>query len=186
MSRLFALLALVLVAGCGSPAAAAPPAPEVVVQASPVPVAVDIPDIGAQSSLVPLGLDAEGALAVPPVDQPEQAGWFEPGVRPGDPGPAVIAAHVNGRRDGVSLPGVFARLHELQPGALIHVARADGSSVMFRVERVEHHDKDAFPTAAVYGDVPGAELRLITCGGAFDEAAHSYEDNVVVFAVLVS
>jgi hypothetical protein len=43
--------------------------------------------------------------------------------------------------------------------------------------------KDHFPTAAVYGPVPDAQLRLITCGGTFDPALRSYLSNVVVYAV---
>lgn len=180
MTRLLALLALLLVAACGSPTA---PAPQVVVEPTE-PTAVRIPDIDARSSLIPLGLDDQGALAVPPVSQPEQAGWFALGVHPGDVGPAVIAAHVNGRRNGVSVAGVFARLAELQPGALVHVDRADGTTVSFEVTEVWQVDKDAFPTDAVYRDTTGPELRLITCGGIFNPAEHSYEDNVVVSAVL--
>ena len=41
-----------------------------------------------------------------------------------------------------------------------------------------------FPTAMVYGPVPDAELRLITCGGTFDYARGSYLSNVVVYARL--
>ena len=48
------------------------------------------------------------------------------------------------------------------------------------------YPKRAFPTAAVYGDIDHAGLRLITCGGAFDRSAGSYEDNVVVYASAVS
>jgi hypothetical protein len=44
--------------------------------------------------------------------------------------------------------------------------------------------KDQFPTASVYGPVPDAELRLITCGGTFDRSLGSYLSNVVVFARL--
>jgi len=51
------------------------------------------------------------------------------------------------------------------------------------VDRIAHYPKAAFPTADVYGDVPGPELRLITCGGAFDEGTGHYADNVVVYAV---
>jgi hypothetical protein len=36
----------------------------------------------------------------------------------------------------------------------------------------------------VYGPVPDAELRLITCGGIFDRSHGSYLSNVVVFARL--
>ena len=41
----------------------------------------------------------------------------------------------------------------------------------FTVTRVARYPKDAFPTAEVYGPTADAELRLITCGGAFDRAA---------------
>ena len=44
--------------------------------------------------------------------------------------------------------------------------------------------KDQFPTAAVYGPTPDAELRLITCGGEFDHSRRSYMDNVVVYALV--
>ncbi len=66
----------------------------------------------------------------------------------------------------------------------MEVARQDGSTAVFRVTRVEQHRKDAFPTAAVYGDIDHAGLRLITCGGPFDRRARSYTDNIVVFAEL--
>ena len=50
------------------------------------------------------------------------------------------------------------------------------------MDRVEQYPKDRFPTRAVYGDVAGPELRLITCGGELDRAARSYRDNIVVYA----
>ena len=82
-------------------------------------------------------------------------------------------------------PAVFDGLRRLAPGSEIVIDRADGTRVRFAVDRVVQVAKDFFPTEAVYGAVPGAELRLITCGGAFDTATGSYEDNVVVFARLV-
>jgi hypothetical protein len=38
----------------------------------------------------------------------------------------------------------------------------------------------------VYGPTTTPELRLITCGGPFDDATGHYLDNVVVFARLVA
>jgi hypothetical protein len=38
----------------------------------------------------------------------------------------------------------------------------------------------------VYGPVPDPELRLITCGGAFDYATRHYLSNIVVYAAEVS
>jgi hypothetical protein len=37
----------------------------------------------------------------------------------------------------------------------------------------------------VYGPVPDAELRLITCGGTFDQATHGYLANIVVYSTEV-
>lgn len=191
MTRPLVLVALLLaLVGCGAPTTVAPQstgAETAVVGAEgviPAPVAVSIPAVGATSSLIPLGLDAGGALVVPPLDQPMQAGWYEPGVIPGQSGPAVIAAHVSGRVDGQSVPGVFARLSELVAGDEVWIDRASASPLEFVVHLVQRYDKDEFPTAQVYGDVPGPELRLITCGGDFDPGARSYEDNVVVYAHL--
>ena len=44
---------------------------------------------------------------------------------------------------------------------------------------------DQFPTGKVYGPTPDAELRLITCGGAFDSATRHYLSNIVVYATEV-
>jgi hypothetical protein len=145
------------------------------------PVSLRIPAIGVDSpSLVDLAKEADGSLEVP-VD-PADAGWFSPGPAPGQFGPAVIAGHV----DGGGGPGVFYRLGELRAGAEVEVTRQDGSTARFVVDKVERYAKDAFPTAAVYGDsTHRAELRLITCGGDFDDETGHYVDNVVAYAHLV-
>jgi len=77
---------------------------------------------------------------------------------------------------------VFARLRDLKPGDEVTVTRADRSAVIFVIDRLESHPKNAFPTKAVYDPTPGATLRLITCGGSFDRAAGHYRDNVIAFA----
>ncbi|MFI6503578.1 hypothetical protein [Nonomuraea typhae] len=52
------------------------------------------------------------------------------------------------------------------------------------VSSVETFPKGEFPTGRVYADAGGAQLRLITCGGAFDPVRREYAENVVVFAEL--
>jgi hypothetical protein len=143
------------------------------------PVTISIPELGVSSPLEHLGVRGDGTLA-PPVDF-ARAGWFAQGVEPGQPGPAVIAGHVDSR-DG---PAVFHRLRELAAGDVVEVGRADASTATFRVTQVAEYPKDAFPTEAVYGPVPGAELRLVTCSGAFDDDTGHYVDNLVVSATLV-
>jgi LPXTG-site transpeptidase (sortase) family protein len=144
------------------------------------PVALTIPSIGVQTSLVNLGLTASGALQVPP--STAVAGWYTGSPRPGAIGSAVIAGHIDSRAG----PGVFFRLSQLHPDDRVYVRRADGTLAVFRVTAVQTYAKDSFPTLAVYGPAPDAELRLITCGGTFDPSKRSYLSNTVVYAVETS
>ena len=77
--------------------------------------------------------------------------------------------------------GGFARLADVEAGDQVLIEREDGVTVVYAVDRVDEVDKNAFPTAQVYGPTTGAELRLITCGGEFAPDVRSYEDNVIVF-----
>jgi sortase (surface protein transpeptidase) len=139
---------------------------------------VRIPAIGVDSVLVPLGLNADHTLEVP--TDFGVAGWYIHRPVPGEPGPSIIAGHV----DSQTGPAVFFRLRELEPGATIEVERSDRSVAVFRVTERAQYDKDAFPTEKVYGPTSAPELRVITCGGSFDWDTHHYDDNVVVFAQL--
>jgi LPXTG-site transpeptidase (sortase) family protein len=143
------------------------------------PLGVRVPAIGVDAtSLVPLAiLPATGELAAPA--DFDQTGWYAAGPVPGEPGPAVIAAHV----DSKAGPAVFFRLKELKPGDKVYVPRSDRVTVTFTVTGVERYPKNAFPTQKVHGPTPDRALRLITCGGSFDYAKRSYRDNIVVYAV---
>ncbi len=145
------------------------------------PGSVSLPSIGVTSDLMRLGLNDDGTVQVPPLEADDRAGWYERGPAPGAIGPAVLLGHVDSAEFG---PGVFFDLGALQAGDAVEVSRADGSVAEFVVDRVEVHPKAEFPTIDVYGNTDDAQLRLITCGGDFDSAVRSYEDNVVVFATL--
>jgi Sortase domain len=145
---------------------------------TPKPVWLTIPAIGVKAPIVTLGLNRNGTLQVP--SSTTAVGWYTGSPRPGAIGSAVIAGHVDSR----SGPGVFFWLRSLHRGERIYVRRADGTLVVFTVTAVRMYAKAQFPTATVYGPVPDAELRLITCGGTFDYARGSYLSNVVVYARL--
>ncbi|WP_285659986.1 sortase [Actinomycetospora sp. NBRC 106375] len=125
--------------------------------------------------LVDLGQTPDHRLEVPRVAT--TVGHYTGGVSPGGRGPAIYSSHVVYR----GVDGAFAHLAEVAAGDQVLVQRADEVTVVYRVDRVDQVDKDAFPTQAVYGPTAGPQLRLITCGGTFDTDAHSYEDNVVVY-----
>ncbi|NQX06606.1 class F sortase [Rathayibacter sp. VKM Ac-2856] len=153
------------------PVAAAAPA-----RSSAVPVRVVIPAIGVDSTLESLTRDETGWIQ-PPV-QVDEAGWYRDGVVPGDIGPSVIAGHVDSRIG----PGVFLDLTALVPGDTVDVVLSDGSTRTFSVTGSVSVPKEDFPTEDVYGPSPTAQLRLITCGGVFDDSYGHYVDNVVVSA----
>ncbi len=144
------------------------------------PVSLTIPLIGVKTSLITLGLAADGSLQVP--SSTAVAGWYTGSPRPGSIGSAIIVGHI----DSLSGPGVFYRLSELRRGDQVYLRRADGTTVLFLVTLVQSYLKDNFPTQAVYGPTPDAELRLITCGGAFDAATGHYLSNIVVYATQAS
>jgi hypothetical protein len=137
-----------------------------------------IKTIGVDSDLERLGLLPDHTLQSPA--QWDEAGWYAGGIRPGDPGPAVIAGHV----DSVSGPAVFYRLRDLRPGAVALIRLRTGHTLRFIVDAVHVYPKTQFPSTAVYGPAALPELRLVTCTGDFDRRAHSYVDNLVVTAHL--
>ena len=145
------------------------------------PVSLSVPATGTESELLRLGLREDGSLEVPPEGPGSPASWYTGSPTPGERGPAVLLGHVNATGGG---PGVFAGLRALEPGDAIEVAREDGSTAVFAVDRGEQYGKDDFPTLEVYGNTEGSELRLITCDG-FDPATGEFDDNYVVYASLV-
>jgi hypothetical protein len=163
-----------------APAKAAPTA-----QAMPAsaPTRLRIKAIGVDAPFTGLTLDpASGALNPPPVDNKNLVGWYQDGVSPGENGTAVVVGHV----DTTTGPAVFLLLSSLKPGSAVDITRADGSTATFAVDSVQAFAKDAFPDQQVYGQAADPELRLITCGGAYDKTRKDYTDNVVVFAHLTS
>lgn len=143
------------------------------------PTRLRIPRIAVDTRLEELELNDAGALR-PPSDF-QEAGWYADGTTPGEPGPAIIAGHV----DSISGPAVFYHLRDLRVGDQAQVQRG-GHWLTFTVTETHRYPKNAFPTAAVYGPTPDAQLRLITCGGAFDTSQRSYVDDIVVYAAETS
>jgi len=150
------------------------------IMAASSPVAIEIPAIEvATTALVPLTVGADGVLPAP--TDFATVGWHTGGPNPGQLGPAVMAAHV----DGPDGPAVFYRLGELTAGDEASITREDGTVATFTIDSVNRYDKNDFPTSQVYGNTTGrAEIRLITCGGAFDRSTGHYVDNIVVFGHL--
>jgi LPXTG-site transpeptidase (sortase) family protein len=145
------------------------------------PVKIRIPGIGVNAPVMNVGRDADGTVQVPPLAEHNLTGWYRYGPSPGQRGPAVILGHVDSTT-GVS---VFYHLKNMHAGNKVYVTLADGKVAAFAVDGLQRVAKDAFPTASVYGKAGYPSLRLITCGGPFDQATGHYTDNIIVYAHLV-
>lgn len=174
--------------GPPSPAAAAylppvPPPGSVFADplAASLPVHIDIPDADIHADVMKVGLGSDGSVGVPPLNEAQRAAWYDKSPTPGEVGPSIIDAHVDSRETR-GFRGAFYNLGVVQPGELIQVTRADHVVATFTVDSVQQAPKDKFPTSRVYGSVSYAALRLITCGGDFDYAKNTYEDNTIVYA----
>ncbi|WP_341625525.1 class F sortase [Streptomyces sp. B6(2022)] len=163
--------------GARPKAASAPRTPAPLARSRPTTVAV--PAITIEAPVMDLALDGQGRLATPPVDNPDVVGWYAKGVSPGERGTAVVVGH----RDTRTGPAIFVSLDSLSPGNTVRIARADGKVAVFTVDRVVTYTKADFPDKEVYGSTGRPELRLLTCGGAF-ERGKGYDANIVVFAHL--
>ena len=148
--------------------------------ASSVPVRIVIPAIAVDAPVMKLGLNSDGTVQVPPLDNHNLAGWYTGSVTPGADGAAVMLGHVDSWSGG----SVFFKIKDLKPGDKVDVIRANGSAAVFTVDGLQKAVKVAFPTSQVYGSPGYPALRLITCGGPFDAATGSYLDNIIVYAHL--
>jgi hypothetical protein len=131
------------------------------------------------AKLIPAGLDDDGILA-PPAGV---AGWYdEKGwPKPGFPGAAILAGHINTRATG---PDTFARLPEVRPGARVTVHYSSGDEVEFTVTRSKAVPKKQTPRDDSIWDAgnPRPLLRLITCDPTTPVRGGHYVGNWVVWA----
>ncbi|ADP84601.1 class F sortase [Pseudofrankia inefficax] len=142
------------------------------------PVRLSEPTTGIDAAVVPAGVDPETrALEVPA--NATTVVWWAAGAEPGaGRGTVVLAAHVD--YDGRE--GVFFRLDLIRIGDVVTVTDDAGSAHRYRVVTRRHVAKAALADTDVFRADGANRLALITCGGGFDTATHSYLDNLIVLA----
>ena len=157
------------------------PEPVVEVVTMAAPVAIRVGAIGVDAVVVPVGLEDDGAMEIP-VDV-ATIGWYDPadwgGVRPGEPGTAVLSGHVDSRSQG---RGAFYDLRALDVDDTIEIVHDDGTVSRWVVTGRTSYDKKGLPFAEIFTWSGDARIALITCGGPFDRTARSYLENIVVLA----
>ncbi|AQQ55268.1 class F sortase [Planococcus lenghuensis] len=142
------------------------------------PTAIEIPGIAVSAEVKPVGVLANGQMGVPA--DTVSVGWFEPGIRPGNIGNAVIAGHVDSR----SGPAVFFHLKELKPGDEITVSDGEGQKLVFVVREIESYKANDAPLDKIFGATDRRMLNLITCTGTFNGTTDDYSERLVVYSEL--
>jgi sortase A len=143
------------------------------------PVGLEIPSVGVGGPVEKVGILDNGQMGVP--DSAEGIGWFEPGVKPGEQGNAVMAGHV----DSHSGPAVFYELKEMEAGDEVHVTDEEGGTLTFKVTKVAKYDRREAPIEDIFGSSEGRHLNLITCTGTFNQEYGTHDDRLVVYTQLV-
>jgi sortase (surface protein transpeptidase) len=141
-----------------------------------VPTSIEIPRIGTRAIVVPLGEDAEGTLDAPA--DPDTVGWYALGTGLGVAGNALLDGHV----DWGGRLRVFGRLSVLEPGDTVLLTDADEQLYTYAVTWTRLYDAADAPLDEIYAPTDGETITLITCGGAFDQAARMYVSRWVVRA----
>jgi hypothetical protein len=151
-----------------------------------------IPSLGVRAPLVPIG--AVGAAETASLTIPEDihsVGWWDGTVRdgdhtlqedaprPGQPGVALIAGHID---SAVAGPGALYDLGELTPGAIIEVVDSRGRLSDWVVTSAPQTTLKTQLPPSLWVTTGTPKLALVTCGGPFDSATGHYLDNVIIWA----
>lgn len=143
------------------------------------PVRICIPTVHLSAKVIPVDLQPDGRLGVP--KSSEMAGYFENGVKLGEPGNALIAGHV----DNYKGPGIFYPLKKLEPDSLVLLFDANHQVLIYRVEQVESYFTKEAPLDRIFGDTNEYRLNLITCTGIYNRDKKEHEQRLVVYTRLV-
>lgn len=142
-----------------------------------LPIRLAIPGQAVTAPVEPV-VSSNGVLAVP--EQPTTVGWWSASARPGSGrGPIVIVGHVDSATLGV---GALFHLSDLEAGAAVQIQTSARTTITYTVVARRSFEKAAGLPPSLFAPTDAEQLLLISCGGAFNEATKSYEDNVVVLA----
>lgn len=136
-----------------------------------------LPRFGVRADVLPV-TSTDGTLAVP--ENPQQVGWWAGSALPGSPsGTTVIDGHIDSATAGV---GALIHLSDLVPGDHVSIVGSTGRTLDYVVVARRVYVKHAGLPPSLFAPGGPERLLLISCGGPFDSARGSYEDNIAVFA----
>jgi len=148
-------------------------------RATPAHIAIAKAKVNAK--IVDVGITKTGNLDVPP--NYIEVGWYKYGPLPGEMGSAVLDGHVD---NGGKIPGPFKNLKKVKAGDDIVVTMTDGTVHRYKVSATDVYPTNKFPGKKIFLESGERYLKLITCHGKFIASKDTYDQRLVVTAVLVS
>lgn len=141
------------------------------------PVLLRVPPLHIEAPIEEVGLTPEGNMAAPTSNT--TLGWYKYGAMPGNPGPAVLAAHTGLPNQ----PTMFRRLEHIQKGDIVEVKDKKGATVSFEVVEQAIYTPDTAPRERIFGATSAAQLTIITCTGTWLPKERTYSHRLVMYAV---
>lgn len=144
-----------------------------------------VPSLGISNArVVEVGVKEDGSLDTP--TNIYDVGWFVDSALPGSTtGVSIIDAHGGALGDGI-----FKKLPNIQPGALINIEMGDGKLITYKVidlatKRLGTEANEYMESAAGISPEKGkASLTLITCTGDWWLSSQTYSHRLFVRATL--
>lgn len=143
-----------------------------------VPTFLEIPKLNLKAAVENVGILPNGAMDTPKKDR--NVGWLSVGTKPGNPGNAVMAGHVDNQRGAA----VFYSLKRLQIGDEIFVRSKAGDLRTFVVRDKQVYRATKAPIDKIFGETNRVRLNLITCTGYFDRKLRTHLDRLVIYSEL--
>jgi len=142
------------------------------------------PSAGIRAAVVQVGLTADGAMGSP--DNPFVVGWFNRSALPGELGNALLGGHRDYQdRDGNIDVGVCWKLDETSVGdQLLIFDEAQNRYYVYDIVDMATIRPDSREAIRYLSQTRESVITLITCSGDFDDETHSYEERLIVVALL--
>lgn len=161
--------------------AAAAPVPLVQAEGTLIPARLAVPSLGIDAAVEHVGQKQDGSMGTP--QDFDNVAWYALGSKPGAPGNAVFAGHVN---NALTKPGVFEHLAAIEVGDYVTVSDETGVSKVYRVETIEQHPYSEAPAADIFATRGPSKLVLITCDGEWVASERTFEKRLIVTAALTN
>jgi len=142
---------------------------------------MSMPSLGISAAISSVGFERDGRTPAT-IDLPWAVGWYTFSDYPGSGGNAVFSGHVDWY---TGAPAVFGRLRAISAGDPVYMVLADGTPVVYAVERSYWVPADTSDISGIFGATNREAVTFITCGGTWNAVTHDYSHRLIVRAYRV-